>query len=143
MTFTIKGEQGNIVVDIKRRNYPDSDDYWDGNWLNANITVTVPGYHASFNSDLRAEEIRSFLNDLTHMNQSLNGHAKFHSMEEMIQFDGQINKVGQIEWKGRTTYPAGTGTTLSFNLFSDQSFLTDLICELEAVVNEFPMEGNP
>jgi hypothetical protein len=143
MKFIVKGEGAKVIIDIKCRNYPDSNDYWDGNWINSDIEASVPGYRVSFNGNLRAEELVFFLRSLKKMNQSLSGFSEFTSIEGVINIRGEINKTGQVEWTGKTTYPVGIGATLTFSFVSDQSFLPNLISELELVTKEFPVKGNP
>ncbi len=143
MMFCVNSNGTKVTIDILHRNCPDSDDYWDGNWLNANIKVSLPGYQASFNGDIRTDEVRAFLEGCKKMDQTLSGSVKFSSMEEIIELNGEIDRTGQIEWSGKTTYPVGTGATLTFKFLSDQSFLETLISELELIMSQFPVKGKP
>ncbi|MDI2586939.1 hypothetical protein OR571_07430 [Psychrobacillus sp. NEAU-3TGS] len=54
-----------------------------------------------------------------------------------------MGKLGNIEWSGETCYPVGTGAVLSFEFMSNQSFLKDLIKDLEDITDVYPVIGKP
>jgi hypothetical protein len=64
MQFSIKGNQEIVTIDAQSRTYLDTDESWDGNWINSTIEIVVPGYHAYFSGKLRTDEIFQFLQDL-------------------------------------------------------------------------------
>jgi hypothetical protein len=141
MQFSIKGNQEIVTIDVQSRTYPHSDEYWDGNWINSTIEVVVPGYRAYFCGELRTDEIFQFLQDLKEMYNSLSGFAKLNSMEGLIELYAEINPLGKLQWTGKTTYPIGIGNTLEFRLCNDQSFVPNLISELQLVMKQFPVIG--
>ena len=55
------------------REFPQSDDYWDGNWLVSPITVRVKDFAAKVAAGLRAEEIRRFRLELEQLEQAVDG----------------------------------------------------------------------
>jgi hypothetical protein len=44
MKYSLQSEDhvSHLTVDIVERSYPTRNDYWDGNWLNAQISVALP-----------------------------------------------------------------------------------------------------
>ena len=54
-----------------------------------------------------------------------------------------MDKLGKIMWTAETCYPAGYGAVLKFEFESDQSFLNELIKELDDILATFPVIGRP
>lgn len=48
MQFTVKGNQEKVIIRIQGINNLIADDYWDRNWINSEIEIILPGYHANF-----------------------------------------------------------------------------------------------
>ena len=71
MEFSLQSEDriSHLTVDIVERSYPKQNDYWDGNWLDAQISVAVTGYAADLRVFLRTDELDWFLKELlrTHL----------------------------------------------------------------------------
>ena len=44
MKFHLLGEKTKVEIDVLAREYPNSSDYWDGNWVISNVKVKIPGY---------------------------------------------------------------------------------------------------
>ena len=49
-----------LSLRVRRRSNPESQDYWDGNWLNARVEVSVGGFRGAYRANLRAEEFLVF-----------------------------------------------------------------------------------
>ena len=143
MKFHLLGDKTKIEIDILSREYPNSFDYWDGNWLVSNVKIEIPGYYVDFNASLRTDDIRDFVNELKLMNRNLSGKAMMKNLDSFIHFECEIDRLGQINWSGETCYPAGSGAVLNFTFVSNQSYLHDLIKELDDIIHVFPVIGNP
>ena len=57
---SIREEDEKVEIQIVSRNYPNSSDYWDGNWNVSKINAEILGYLVRFNADLRTDELRDF-----------------------------------------------------------------------------------
>ncbi|MBM7569938.1 hypothetical protein [Aquibacillus albus] len=143
MKFHLLGEKTKVEIDVKGREYPNSSDYWDGNWVVSNVKVEIPGYNVNFNASLRTDDIRDFVNDLKLMSRNLSGKAILKNLDSFIHFEGEMDKLGHIEWSGETCYPAGSGAVLTFEFVSNQSYLDALIKELEDITYVYPVIGKP
>jgi hypothetical protein len=56
-SFTIGNPDGERVqIDVLARSHPNEADYWDGNWVKAEVTVVAGPWHGTFHADLRSEE---------------------------------------------------------------------------------------
>nr|WP_223701850.1 hypothetical protein [Sutcliffiella deserti] len=61
------------------------------------------------------------------------------NLDSFIHFEGVMNKLGHIDWSGETWYPAGSGAVLTFEFVSNQSYLENLIKELEDIIKIYPV----
>ncbi|MGD6831239.1 WapI family immunity protein [Sutcliffiella halmapala] len=143
MKFHLLGEETKIEIDVLHRNYPNSSDYWDGNWVKSKIKIEIPGYLVRFDADLRTDELRDFVNEIKLLNRSLKGIASLKNLDSYLQFECQMGKLGQMLWTAETCYPAGYGAVLKFEFESDQTFLNRLIRELDDILTHFPVIGKP
>ncbi|WP_110111803.1 hypothetical protein [Bacillus sp. CGMCC 1.16541] len=143
MKCLLVGEEAKIEIDLIHRSYPTSMDYWDGNWVDSRIKVEIPGYVAHFDSYLRTDELQDFFSQLKKMNDTLTGKAALHNLDNYIQIEGEMTKTGMIHWTAETCYPAGYGAVLTFEFASDQSYLNELIEQLDELLLAYPVVGTP
>lgn len=143
MKFHLLGEETNIEIDVLHRNYPNSSDYWDRNWVSSKLKIEIPGYTVSFVADLRTDELSDFVNKLKIMNKNMKGKAILNNLDGYLEIEGEMNKLGQIIWTAETCYPAGYGAVLNFEFDSDQSYLETIIKELDDILVAFPVLGKP
>lgn len=141
--FLFGEETERVEIEILTRTHPTSLDFWDGNWIDSNIKVVIPGYSVHFPAHLRTDELRDFLYELKSMNRTLKGSAVLNNLDHYIHIESEINNLGHINWKGETCYPAGYGARLNFEFQSNQSYLHKIIKELEAILEIYPVIGIP
>ena len=127
-----------------QRNYPDSMDFWDANWIASVIHLEIPGYMVHFEADLRTDELRDFVDELRSMNENLGGTAILKNLDSYIYLEGAMDLRGKISWNIETCYPAEIGAELTCDFESDQTYLRILIDELDRVLEAYPVLGkNP
>jgi hypothetical protein len=143
MKFHLLGEETIIEIDVFYRDYPNSSDYWDGNWVTSKINIKIPGYLVNFDANLRTDELRDFANEIKLMSKLLKGKATLKNLDNYLHIECEMDKLGKIIWTAETCYPAGYGAVLKFEFESDQSFLIGLIKELETILTAFPVIGKP
>jgi len=138
-SFKIAG----LEVTVHGRQFPDSNDYWDGNWLYVSARCDGPGSYASASgSFLRVPELAAWLVALKQMSKTLSGKADLETTEPNLALKMVINKLGQIDLSVSIT-PDHLTQDHRFDFEIDQSYLAPLIQQLEAVLKEFPMTGKP
>jgi hypothetical protein len=143
LKFKVLGEDTKIEIEAIGRKYPNTTDYWDINWLVSTINVNIPGYKACFNASLTTYEIRDFYTELTRMETKLKGQAKLNNIDGYLDIECEMNRTGRMMWSAELCYPAGHGALLSFDFESDQSYLGDLIKQLEQLLRVYPVIGKP
>lgn len=143
MKFAIAGDtegggKAAVTIDVQGRTHPDARLPCDREWVRTRVKVVLPGYRVFFDGDMRTCELPPFLSDLKRMNESLRGSAELTTLEEFLELRGKMDELGHIEWSGRIRYPVGIGATLTFEFRGDQSYLPELISELEGLCKAFP-----
>lgn len=142
-SFEVRGDSDRVKVTIKGREFPDSSDFWDGNWLIADASITLNGFRAAFDLFVEAQALQCFSDELRTLNTTLQGGASLDLMEPSLGLSCEIAKTGKIKWKGWAQYPLGWGSKLEFEFGSDQSHLGPLIDQLGEVLKKFPVRGHP
>ena len=56
-----------VSVHIAGRSHAASRDYWDGNWLTADIEIDAGGFRGRFGADFRTDELSAFRDALAHL----------------------------------------------------------------------------
>jgi len=133
-----------LSIAVLGREHAGADDYWDGNWVIANISVSVGGFNGTVRASLRMDEIHRFNEGLKFMNQNLFGVAVLESMEHWITLTVKAESRGRIEISGELSDGAGAGNVLSFDLAEvDQTYLAGWISDLDDIEKAFPVIGTP
>lgn len=126
-----------------RRRYPDAQDYWDGNWLDAEITLRVGAFQAAYEAQLRTEELGRFRDALRRLYEDLTGEAAFESMERWLRLQMVGDGRGHITVTGEAMDAPGMGNRLTFQLELDQTELPEMLRALDAILRDFPVKGSP
>src|SRR5205823_2560582 len=98
-----------VLINVVGRMHPSCDDYWDGNWLTSPIEVVAGGHSARIAAGLRAEELRSFREQLDAVNLTLHGEASLESMEQWIGLRVTIDESGHLLVTGETNDEPSVG----------------------------------
>jgi hypothetical protein len=56
-----------IVLRVLGRKHPSATDYYDGNWLDAEVTIVFKPWRGTFNADLRTVEFAHFRQELVEL----------------------------------------------------------------------------
>src|SRR5467141_993318 len=136
-----------LAVEVLAREHPDKSDYWDGNWLTAQVDVASGPWHGSYRAALRAEEFVHFRDQLQTLFEDREAPpAEFESMEPWLRFEvHRSDRQGHLRVSGRAqTEPSfDSPNVLYFVLELDQSFLPGTLEELSGVIQECPVVGSP
>lgn len=132
-----------VVIAVTRRQFPESADYWDGNWVFAAVRIRAGAFRGEYEAMLRTDEIAHLHSGLARLHAELAGTASFESMEEWLKMaiegDGRGHFVARCEARDEP----GTGHTLRFTLHFDQTELPPVLAALGAVLEAFPVKGSP
>lgn len=132
-----------LQIWVQRRQFPDSNDYWDGNWLQvvthcgasgSNVWVSGPILHLS--------EIKSWQDSIEKLYKTLSGEANLNCMEPELYVSLKSKKLGQIEMEVQIT-PEHLSQEHRYTFMLDQSYLKPLLASCKRILKEYPIKGKP
>ncbi len=109
----------------------------DGQWLLAKISFSAGAFKGNFGANLNSFEIESFKEELSVLNQTLKGTAKYHAFEKQVIIELVGDGTGRIQFKGQLMDAPGTGNTLIFYLAMDQTYLGKILKNTQNVLEKF------
>lgn len=134
---------------IHGRQFPDSADYWDGNWLRVTAYCIYPhsAVRIQNNACIRVDEVASLLAGSEQMHSTLSGKAELNCMEPYISVELLASTNGHIGVKLSVT-PDHIKETHEYEDEIDQSYLPAIISSCQAILAKFPirdpeMKGRP
>jgi hypothetical protein len=138
-----------VAIQVKGRKYPQAVDYWDANWVDAEISLVIRPWRAMYDASLRTDELAKFREELEGLDHRGRAAATFSPMEPWLQLALELDSLGHVHLRGEAG-PEGFGRAfgqarLEFELreFIDQTFLPSIIRQLKAIEREFPIIGKP
>lgn len=132
-----------LQIWIHSRQFPNEEDYWDGNWLNVTAHCGTRGADVwASGALLHAPDIARWLVALEEMNQSLSGEANLSSLEPELRVELSMKELGQISMRVEITPDHLTQEHhLQFEI--NQSSLPGLIESCRKVLAKYPIKGKP
>lgn len=136
-TFKLAG----FSVWVLGREFESAEDYLDGNWLRVLAHCGAPGADVrASGAILHLSEIQKWLDALVPLHATLNGSAELACIEPYLH--------AKVELKdGRGTFaleitPDHLTQEHKFRFEVDQSYLPELIADLERLLMEYPLRGS-
>jgi len=139
----ILGKENSDYLQILVDNYayPDSNDFWDGNWINVRIVIRVGAFNGSYKAQLRNVDFLDFNNELKNLYQNLDGFANFHCLEDYLQIKIKGDSLGHFSADCiATDNPGIYGNKLEFTLEFDQTEIHSMTKMIDDLLNEFPIK---
>ena len=134
---------GGLSVWIFGREFPDTDDYWDGNWLNVRVRMKAPGaLLEAEGAFLRVPELSAFNSDLRRLYETLWGSAVLDCLEPNLHLKLNALSLGHIEVRVSIT-PDPLSQKHEFEFGVDQSYLAPLLQSCEEILERYPLRGSP
>jgi hypothetical protein len=146
--FRLGGEdRDRLEILVLARNHPGMTDYWDGNWLRAQVTVVAGPWAGSYRAGLRADEFAAFREQLQRLYDDPAGPgARFESMEPWLRFTVQrTDRLGHVEVRGEARVEpfVEDHNVLKFSIEIDQSYLPHALEHLRKLLTVYPVLGSP
>ncbi|MDR2385884.1 MAG: hypothetical protein LBD80_09555 [Tannerella sp.] len=136
----LKGDIGKLEIKVLKRSNSETDDYWDGNWLESEIRIDVPGFNTLYGTNLRVDDLQRFYEKLTDLQSRNINEAEFTTMEEGLYLHCELVANGLIECKGKANND--TGNSLNFRLQTDLASLDIFVNELKMILKSYPLVGS-
>ena len=145
-TLTILGDPPSdyLKLEVVGRRFDTSESsYFDRNLLNVATSVHVGGFDGLIGAEIRTDEFRKFRDELALLYQNLDGEARLYVLQGWVDLTFRGDGLGHVEVRGTVTDYPGIGNVLKFELGIDQTFLPDLISQLDNLESEYPTLGKP
>jgi hypothetical protein len=131
-----------LSVKITGRSHA-AQDYWDGNWVNADIEIDAGSFHGRYGAYLRAEELESFRDAVARLYSFDSKEAKFETIEKQLSINIEGDSLGHFTAECEAVDQAGIGNRLRFSLSFDQTEIPAILRGLDKIVREYPVVGRP
>ncbi|MDR3221605.1 MAG: hypothetical protein LBU46_06330 [Candidatus Accumulibacter sp.] len=143
MTSIVFGgkEQERLTIPIFGYERAASGDYYDDNWLSVEVSVNCGAFHGKFPAAFLTGELESFHTQLALLRQTLNGSAKFETLEGQLKLEVTGDGLGHIEISGEALDQAGIGNKLVFRIDIDQAQLQTSVRSLAAAMSAYPVRA--
>ena len=136
----VNGSNGDqLEINILRRNNSQSSDYWDANWIECEIKISIANFNSTYGTNLRVEELQEFYNDLIKLQKGIEKEATFITLEEGLYLKCKIKCTGAVDCIGKATNEIGNN--LNFSIQTDLQSLEIFINELKEVLDIYPLKG--
>jgi hypothetical protein len=135
-------ELGDFQLTIHRRQFPDAQDRWDGNWLHVTAQCAQSGaIVAAAGPILETVDLQRFRDQLVAVTASPAGEAVLSGAEPNL-----VVRVAVVDGLGLarvrvelTPEPQAQGHWFAYTI--DPSYLADAVRQLDAVLAAFPVRG--
>jgi hypothetical protein len=124
------------------RQFPDAQDYWDGNWLR--VTTHCGGQGASVWASgpiIHLSELLGWYDEINRMNETISGKARLcRNYEPNLFVKLTMNTMGHLSVEVDIT-PDHLTQKHSFHFNLDQTYLPRLLAQCKSVLDEYPIRG--
>ena len=127
---------------VHGRQFPDMDDYWDGNWLNVTAYCSAAGSSVMVSgSFIHVPEIRRLHDSIVALNTTLTGSAALECIEPELSVLIQAESPGHLVMVVNIT-PNHLDQTHEYTFELDQSYLTGLISDCTKILVKYPIKDS-
>ena len=124
---------------VEGREFPDTSDYWDGNWLVIRAEMKASGAFVKCGGPiLMTADVEQFRDDVAKMVSTLTGKATLTGLEPGINMTLEMRGRGHVEGVVEIT-PDHLNQHHRFKVEADQSYLPALISSCDAILTRFPV----
>jgi len=134
---------GGLQIWVHGRQFPEANDYWDGNWLRITAHCGTHGADVwTTGPILNLPAVVSWLVELEALNHSLTGDASLVPLEPELCVKLTGDGLGNISMEVEIT-PDNVTQEHTFHFELDQSYLEPVIESCRKIVNDYPLRGKP
>ena len=134
----LQSKNSSIEINILRRSLPESNDFEDGNWLEAEIKINVSGFQALYGTNLRSIDFEQFYLELEKLKNNKTKKIEFTTLEEGLYLKGNLDITGNINWEG---VAESEYNILKFILETDNASIEKLANQVKKILLDYPVVG--
>lgn len=110
-------------------------------WTVAEICVRVPGFTAHYATFVYVEDFRWFYNQLVQLKNNTSKNVEFITSEDGLHLNCELQSTGRLDCKGRAKNDAGS--VLEFYMSVENQAIDSLLLQLERLLRDYPVIGEP
>lgn len=130
--FELKGGGDFLRIDVIGFAHQDAIDDSE-RWVKSKISLKAGGFSGQFACDLMTSDFQKFKEQLSELYVKMNGIAIFDTAEEQINISIKGDGIGHFNASCNVMDSLGTGNSLDFKLDFDQTFIPQMINQLENI----------
>ena len=138
--FEISGNGNFIRIELSNFNDLSTELGWSENWIKVIVHVKAGGFSGNFRADLTTWEFLTFKKELIILYQKLTGSATFDTLEKQVVIKVSGDGIGHLKAECILEDQAGFGNRLNLEIDFDQTFLPELIRQLEKITDKFEVK---
>lgn len=140
--FELKDSGDYVKIELTGFAHPEADLDWDRNWINSKVTVKAGGFTGLIDCYLMTTDFERFKHELAQLYNKLNGTAAFDTIEGQVSIKIKGDGIGHLEAQCIVMDNAGIGNKLEFEINFDQTFIPEMIRQLDTITKAFPISGD-
>lgn len=119
----------------------DSNDYYEANWVNAEIKIAAGGFSGTYRAHLFRTDFRDFYKDLTNLYSFGSHQGEFRTFEDQLRLE--ISGDGRGNFESSCVAKDASGNYLNFTVSFDQTDIPRMLKELDRIIEAYPVIGRP
>ncbi len=124
------------------RQFPDMNDYWDGNWLRVTVHCGAQGSSVwASGAFIHLPELYAWHKSAVEMYKTLKGHANLECMEPELSIKMKACSLGHMKMEVEIT-PNHLEQEHKYYFEIDQTYLAKLIKQCDSVLKAYPIRGS-
>jgi hypothetical protein len=124
------------IIPVKY-SHPDSDHYYDKNWLDIHINIKSGVFNGRYSANFQTSDFVLLHEQLEQLYQDLGHEFTFTTLEDQLKIKFKGDGIGHFTLDCTAREHAGMGSTLNFELFIDQTDLPQLLSQLKSINSTF------
>lgn len=130
-----------LKIWIRERQFPDKDDYWDGNWLIVTACCKSEWSQAcSKGPIIHLSDFQQWLQELENLNRTCQGEADLSCIEPNLDLKVSLNKLGSGHLQVQISHDH-LAENHEYRFPVDQSYLPGIIDKLKVILKKYPIRG--
>ncbi|MGB7605360.1 MAG: hypothetical protein WBL93_07760 [Lutisporaceae bacterium] len=136
--FKLEGKNGHISIEfLEVYGFPNNTSVFGGYDAKGIVEIKSSNYRVCGELWFSTGEIYNFYSTLKECNKRLDGKAELITTETNLKMSVDFDKIGHVVISGEYVERYDENNELTYEIFSDQSYIQDTIKELNEIVNKY------
>jgi hypothetical protein len=141
--FEISESGDSVRVEVLKYAHYGAESDWDKNWVKSKVAVKAGSFSGEYNAEFRTTDFDRFKKDFSALYDNLSGGALFSDLEGYLELRIVGDGNGHFEMKATANDKPGIyGSQLTFEMNFDQTYIKDIVRQLDRITEAFPVVGN-